>query len=290
VRIAVTADLHFEHSHQSRLAAAAVARAMCQAEPDALVLAGDTFAHGFDTLDACLEMFAPFRGPKCLVAGNHDLWVRNGTSSRELYESLLPERVREHGFHYLDQGPLVLGHVGIVGNVGWYDYSLRDPDLGLPLRFYECKIGPRLAAAVAPARHLLDTTDDISPAARDLACFWSDGRYVRWGCSDSEFTLAACERLHEHLGQVAPRVETILCVTHHLAFENMVHRHERAALAFTNGFLGSRAFGEVMLRHPKVGTAVCGHSHRPGRAQNGPVRCLNVGSTYTTKQFEMIAL
>jgi len=31
---------------------------MCQAEPDALVLAGDTFAHGLDALDACLEMIA----------------------------------------------------------------------------------------------------------------------------------------------------------------------------------------------------------------------------------------
>ena len=90
MRVAITADLHYEHSDASRRGAAEIARELCQDDADVLVIAGDTFAHDLATLEACLRLFDDFKGPKCIVAGNHDLWVDRVGDSQAVYEHALP--------------------------------------------------------------------------------------------------------------------------------------------------------------------------------------------------------
>jgi len=288
MRLAVTADLHYEHSDTSRRAAEALAEEICQSDADAVVLAGDTFAFDTDVLRACLRLFDGFDGAKCLVPGNHDVWVESEGDSWQVYGEAIPEVAGDEGFHVLDQGPLALDSVGIVGNMGWYDYSLADDSLGVPRRFYERKIAPGVAAAVPVARRLLEESDDIGPEARDLTTVWNDARFVRWPYLDDEVVAMMADRLREHIAEVESQVDSIVCVTHHLPFENMVHRYDAPKFAFTNAFMGSPKLGEAMLACPKVRFALCGHNHRPCRVSNGHIECINVGGSYPTKRFEMV--
>ncbi len=290
MKIAVTADLHYEHSDASRAGTEAVAQEICALDADALVIAGDTFAFEPEILRACLNLFKGFGGAKCLVPGNHDIWVQAGGDSWRVHEETIPAVASECGFHCLDQEPLVMGEVALVGNMGWYDYSLRDVSLGLPLRFYEHKIAPGAAAVIPSARRLVEAADDIADRVRGLTAIWNDLRFVQWPFMDAAAAQLMADRISEHLALVEPRVEAIVCVTHHVPFENMVHRYDSPKFAFTNAFMGSTRLGDAMLACPKVRMALCGHNHRPCRTRNGPIECINVGGTYPHKRFEVVEI
>jgi len=283
VRIIATADLHYEFHDESRRDTARLAQEVTRLRPDVFLIAGDTFAHDPAILRQCLSLFDPLECPRMLVAGNHDLWTSDG-DSLQIYEQTIPRVAAECGFHYLDAEPLVLHGVGFVGNMGWYDYSFREDSLGVPMRFYAAKIGPGAALGLGWMR-LLDKRDDLTPEVLRISTAWQDGFQVHWKYDDCGFTDVVVRRLEEHLSRVENEVKAIVCLTHHIPFANMVTRKKHRDWAFGNAFMGSERMGQVMLRHPKVRWAVFGHSHTTGRAHNGPIECINVGSTYRKKRF-----
>lgn len=89
-------------------------------------MVGDTFAFNTQLLAECLRLFDPFKGDKLFVAGNHDLCT-HGANSLELYEKVVPQIIRQCGFHYLDQKLFIKGKVGFIGSNDWYDHSSKDP-------------------------------------------------------------------------------------------------------------------------------------------------------------------
>ena len=258
MKIVITADLHFGLRSAYDRATREVAGRINAFEADVLILAGDTAVVENGHFEECLDLFADFPGHKLLVAGNHDLWTREG-NSWEIYTARIPELAEGYGFHYLDDAPFVHEGVGIVGSVGWYDYSFRKPELDIPLSVYESKILPG-------------------------ACRWNDVKYIRWSYSDLEFTDHILDRLETHLEKIEDRVEDILCVTHHIPFSNIVTRKDDLGWSFGNAFMGSERIGELFLRYDKVRSAICAHSHIEGRYENGHIRCINVGSTYRRKK------
>ena len=289
MRVLVTADLHYDFDrYQGRVAA--LAARMCAERADVLVLAGDLFALDPALMVECLKLFEGFDGEKLLVAGNHDLWTTADGDSLELYESVIPALARACGFHDLDTGPRVIGDVGFVGTVGWYDYSFRDPSLGVPLRFYEHKASPGYCAAQPSLAHLLDPAEDLSPRARAAGSFWNDGRMVHWALDDRRFSELTLERLEAQLAAVEPEVRAVVAVTHHIPFAEMLVRRSDPSWAFGNAFMGSEGLGRVLLGHPKVGHALFGHSHTRGRARIGHIEALNVGCTYRAKRYDAIEL
>ena len=124
LRLAVTADLHLGHRAVEASTRLLVADLLAE-PPDVLVLAGDLGTGAF--FGECLALFDALPCVKALVPGNHDLWV--GIDSRrdslQMYEDVLPRLAAEHGFHYLDRGPLVLpaADLALVGSITWYDYT-----------------------------------------------------------------------------------------------------------------------------------------------------------------------
>jgi len=286
VRCLVTADLHYEFA-EYRDRVEALAAEMCRAGGDALVIAGDTFAHDPALLEQCLRLFKGFAGARLLVAGNHDLWTRDGDSFA-LYDRLIPDVSRACGFHCLDAGPLVLGDVAFVGTVGWYDYSFRDPSIGVPLRFYRSKVAPGYARRDARFAHLLADASDIPPHAFRAGSLWMDGVMIRWELDDPGFNRLTLERLEGQLAEVEPRARTIVAVTHHIPFAEMLNRKADPSWAFGNAFMGSVGLGETLRRHPKVRHVVCGHSHHRDRRQLGPILAVNVGCTYRMKRYDAL--
>lgn len=261
MRIIITADIHYGVGNNQEILKAFTSE-MCAAKADVLILAGDTFAIEQKLLVACLHLFDKFKGPKLFVAGNHDLWTTKG-NSLEIYENILPKLTRRCGFHYLDQSPYVYKGIGFVGNIGWYDYSFKDPTLPIPKQYYLEKRWPEVVT-------------------------WNDRSYVRLGMSDEIFTKRVNQKLKKHLGKVNKQVSTIICAVHLVPFHELLRTAHTSIDKFLNGFSGSEETGRIIQSFPKVKYVFCGHTHQRKEVKVGNITCLNIGSDYLRKRYGII--
>src|SRR5260221_3014997 len=126
MRLLATADLHFNHA-VSRPLAEKLIDEMNGVAADVLLVVGDTATADGTVMEQCLSRFR-FAGPKLFVAGNHELWTK-GADSYALFRDELPRRVRGLGWQWLEEEPFMADGVGIVGSIGWYDYSFAQVDL-----------------------------------------------------------------------------------------------------------------------------------------------------------------
>ena len=303
MRLLVTADLHYNHGRSRLLAEELIdqmndsaARSTAAGQSVGVLVVGDTAAADGDDLERCLSRFR-VDGPKLFVAGNHELWTHRA-DSHALFEGELPTRVRAIGWHWLEGEPVVFpgdggadegGGVAVVGSVGWYDYSFALPLLGIPRRFYAHKVSPAAATRFAEFAHLLERTDDISPAGMDVAARWNDGRHVKLHRTDEQFLAERLAVLAADLDRLETRqdVRAIVVGVHHVPFAELMPPKPQfvSSRAFAGGFLGSPAIGELLLRYPKVRRVYCGHSHLAAEAPVGHLRAVNIGSGYRSKTF-----
>lgn len=287
MRLIVTSDLHY-NVLRSKRPTLEIAEEICGLRADALLLLGDVAGQDDSILRECLGLFDRFAGRKFFVPGNHDVWTPPGGSSLERYEHTLPAACREAGFHMLDGEPVVLGHVGLVGSMAWYDYSFRPHHLGIPLRFYEQKIAPGAASRLSRYTHLLEPNHDVPENSMRMGTRWMDGEHVRLPMSDVEFCRHLLGRLDEHLAFVAAKCDTIVAGLHHVPFCELAPHNPNPSWAFAAAYLGSEQFGELLLKYPKVRHVYCGHTHQPGRVTRGHIDCINTGCTYMAKRYEVL--
>ena len=292
MRLLATADLHYNHP-RARALAVDLIETMNRAGGDVLLLAGDSAVADGDSLEQCLSRFR-FPGPKLFVAGNHELWT-HGPDSHALFAEDLPRRVRALGWHWLQAEPFVApgaaGDVAVVGNVGWYDYSFANADLGIPRRFYERKVSPGVAARFDEYAHLLAGASDVGPAAMDVVARWNDGRFVKLGRSDDAFLDELLTQLRAQLDALAAAaVPTVVAAVHHLPFRELLPPPGGAQWDFAKAYLGSERIGRLLSEFPNVRHVLCGHSHLPARATVGHLRATNIGSGYRWKTFETLDL
>lgn len=287
MRILLTADLHYNHARSKPLADALIDD-MNRAGGDVLVVIGDTATHEGDALEQCLSRFT-FAGPKLIVAGNHELWTR-GDDSYALFTEEFPRRCRALGWQWLETDPFVTADLAIIGTVGWYDYSFAQASLEIPLRFYQHKVSPGAAAYLGSFAHLIDhAANDLSPRALEIVARWNDGRYVKLRRSDTDFLAELIARLDGQLAAAA-HVKTVVAVTHHLPFAELLPPPRTAQWDFAKAYLGAAALGRILLKHANVRHAFCGHSHFPAQAKVAQVDAVNIGSGYRWKTFKTLEL
>lgn len=286
MKLAAVSDLHWP---ESKVDLDAIVRDALEARADALVLAGDAVSqyhperltHVFRTLRAA--------APTCVyVPGNHELWRLEGPTA-PLYERHLPALCEQHGWHYLDAAPVIVGDVAIAGNIGWYDYSLTDRTT---FADWELAFGAEMfkAARRKPCRTVRvgDVTNEllawkaavIVPPAdsghRPHFLRWNDGRFVRLGVSDDAFTQDCVRRLREHLTDASNRAERVVAVTHMVPFAETLPVPTNPVESLMRAYQGSRVLGEVLLEFPKVRLSLFGHRHRPGVHTVGGLTSINV--------------
>jgi predicted phosphohydrolase len=259
VRVTVASDLHLGITPASAIRSLAAATA--SGDPDVVVLAGDV-GEGPSLWHQCLKVFADACPNAILLAlpGNHDLWAREGASSRDLFANLLPSLARDAGFVWLEGNPLVRGGAAVAGSVAWYDYSAAEPGLDL---------GPAWYAA----------------HRRELSV---DGEAMDDGFDDREFAAARGRALLADLDalEADPEVRSVLVVTHvPILEEQLARRPWDREWAVRTAFFGNLTLGAEVLRRPRVTTLIAGHTHGGKRAQvyRGslpPVTALVVGSDY----------
>lgn len=256
--VIATSDLHLHLYAAGDASVEQLIPRACASDADVLIVAGDVTNGSTENFAACLMRFQDFKGTKLLVPGNHDLWT-SFLDSRTKYETLLPEIAAETGFHVLDKAPFVMGRTAFIGNIGWYDYSLRSDRLNMTLSQYRSKTVPGV-------------------------CTWNDKMYVKWDLEDDEFTQMCLDSLQRHYAQVEPQVDQVVVVLHHLPFVELVHESNNVALEFCRAYMGSSRFGELLLECPKVRYVICGHRHSVSECTKNGVKAMVIGSEYSLKR------
>jgi 3',5'-cyclic AMP phosphodiesterase CpdA len=234
LQLAIASDLHLPITPAERVAA--LAREMADFTPDAVVLAGD-LAESLADLERCLELFTQrCTCPVWVIPGNHDLWVRRTSDSRELWLKKLPQAVARAGCRWLEGSAFVLHGTAVAGTIAWYDYSAADPTVQ--------------ASALTFAQEKYN--------------FHPDALLIDWEWSDPEFAdlvaapfLAALDRLEGD-----PAVRRIVVITHVPLVEGQMHRDPaNRDWSFANAYFGNLTLGHKVLRRRKVSHIISGHTH-----------------------------
>jgi predicted phosphohydrolase len=263
VKLLVTSDLHYGASPDGDRSTRALAQRVCSEGGDVLLLAGDIAASPV-ALGKCLALFEEFEGTKLAVPGNHDIWVgqHSPADSWQVHEDLIPALLTEFGFHPLHAQPKVVGDVGFVGSMGWYDYSFRD-DLGIDLGHYEAKVYPGMREPL-----------------------WNDARHVKLSMTDAELTRLLTGRLHAQLAEVSD-AKHVVALVHHVVTKRLLF-HPRVLVPrvwrFLNAFLGSEQLGGALAEDRRVTQVFCGHIHRARRLRHNGGTWSTIGSDYRTKE------
>jgi hypothetical protein len=284
MRLLVTADLHYNHPKSRGLADMLIDQ-MNGLQADALLVIGDTATFDGDTLERCLSRFQ-FPGPKLFVAGNHELWTAQADSYL-LFTQILPQRIRELGWKWLQDAPFVMGDVAIVGNIGWYDYSFAWPALKIPKRFYAAKVSPGAAERFSEFAPLFEKSDDIAHEARQIVARWNDGRFAKLGRSDPFFLDELLEVMEAQLKAVS-HLPRVVVATHCVPLAELLPPTGRSQWDFARAYLGSERTGELIRRFPNVRQILCGHSHFPVETTIGEIQAINIGSGYREKIYRLI--
>lgn len=266
--LAITADLHWGH-RRGMNANIQLIQSIEANPPDVLVLAGDIGSG--DHFAECLQQFDFFQGEKCLVPGNHDIWVPRDSpeDSWQRYQFQLPALCKEWGFHYLDQGPLLFPQedLGLVGTMNWYDYSWALP---------------RLPSVAPGEEHRLKSK-------RFLRGRHNDFNFVRWHLEDPEFTQIILEKFEQQLLATLDLVNQVIVIAHHPPIRELGFPPdatvEELDLLLWDAFSGNAAI-ESLLKEQKerISMLFCGHTHRARQCQIGPNQGINIGGDYHFKR------
>lgn len=294
-KILVTSDLHYDIK-RSQAAVERLAAHACSEGGDAIVLVGDTAGADLQKFSQALAIFEKFNGIKALVPGNHCLWCDHigidglpQDASLERYEKLIPAIAAEHGFTVLDHQPLLLNNIGLVGSVGWYDYSMRCESLGIPVDFYRTKLSPGAARYMGDFEHLLSQHENIlTQEHMSLGVRWMDGFHVRLGMSDEDFLDMLLVKLECQLEEISHSADRILAFIHHLPFRELVPNARPPRFAFAAAYLGATKIGSLLQKFEKVTDVFCGHSHWPAQHTAGRINARAMGNTYLEKNLEVI--
>jgi 3',5'-cyclic AMP phosphodiesterase CpdA len=272
MRLAIAADLHWGPHATGNAATRRLRDFLLAAPPDVLILAGDIGAG--DQFAPCLELFAELPGRKALVPGNHDIWVTEDDTrgdSLQVYREHLPRLAAQHGFTYLDNGPLVLSEdVALVGSMNWYDYSWALEELRERYPGEEDRLTSKLFTR---GRH-------------------NDARFVRWPLDDVRFTAEVVAAFAQQLRAALEQAAQAIVVTHHPPFAGLnVPREGPLTLdrLLWEAFSGNEAMEEVLRRDAeRIPLAFCGHTHRARANTLGPIRGYNIGSDYPFKRLLLV--
>jgi predicted MPP superfamily phosphohydrolase len=274
LRIAITADLHWSHRRAGDEATEFLASFLHRQPPDVLILAGDLGT--VDHFRACLALFADLPCRKALVPGNHDIWVEPNDArgdSLQLYQQHLPAVAAEHGFQYLDQGPLLLKDhdLALVGSINWYDYSWSLERLRREVPDWEHRLRHK---QFSRGRH-------------------NDARFVRWPLDDVGFTAQVVGALERHLQQALDQVGRAIVVTHHpacygLSFPRLLPPATLDGLLW-DALSGNTALEAVLVRHAdRVPLVFSGHTHRACECRLRGIHGFNVGGDYHFKRLLLL--
>jgi len=234
MKIVFTADLHQPVTPQWQIQN--LIEEIANFEPEIVILGGD-LGESVQDFEKCLSLFKKqFTCPLLVFPGNHDLWVRRFSDSKKLWFEELPSIAQGLGCIWLEGKSFVHQKVGIVGTIGWYDYSAADTNIAHSELHY----------------------------AQEKFNFNSDALLVDWEWSDPEFALRVSQPFIEEIKamEVSSKVERIIVATHFPILEEQIHRETgNPGWAFSNAYAGNLTLGKQVLKAKKLTHILSGHTH-----------------------------
>lgn len=233
IKLAFTSDLNLTITSLDTLTG--LARKMAAASPDAVILAGD-LAESLADFTRVVQLFRrELPCPLWVVPGDVDFWARPPYDSMQLWKTLLPKAVADHGAEWLEGKAHVLGRFAVAGSVGWYDYSAAG-----------------MAGMVSDPEF-----------AQKKYLYNADALRIDWEYSDPQFAgLVSATLLAtlDHLEQ-DPSVDQIVVVTHFPLIEQQLVRP--ASSGFACAYSGNLTLGKKVLAYRKVTHLISGHTRQP---------------------------
>src|SRR6266852_7231213 len=274
LRLAITADLHWGTHTRGDEATRLMLSFLQQQTPDVLILAGDVGAGGH--FEECLAHFNTFTGRKALVPGNHDIWVTDDDprgDSLHIYRESLPKICSAHGFHYLDQQPLIIPEMdlALVGSINWYDYSWSIDQLRNRIHDWE---EPLRTKVFSRGRH-------------------NDARFIRWPLDDGRFTTEVVTTLARHLEDALAQVRQAVVVAHHPPFYGLTFPRLMPPVTVDgllwDAFSGNRRMEMILTQNAeRIPFAFCGHTHRARENSLDSIQGFNIGGDYHFKRLLLL--
>lgn len=272
--LAFTADLHWGSRAAGDDATRLLHAFLRDHPPDVLVLAGDVAAG--EHFEPCLALFDDLSCRKALIPGNHDIWVTEDDArgdSLQVYRVYLPKVCAEHGFHYLDQAPLLLpeADLALAGSINWYDYSWALASLQKMFPDWEERLREK---RFSRGRH-------------------NDANFVRWPLDDVRFTVEVVATLQRHVRESLEHVGRVIVVAHHppcygLSFPRLLPPTTLDSLLW-DAFAGNRSMELLLAEHAeRIPFMFCGHTHRARQNTLRGIRGYNVGGDYHFKRLLML--
>ena len=127
MRIGLISDLHIDINKDYPIVEL-TAETAAEQMTDVLVIAGDISETQNQTLQAIERLQSLCEFPVYYVPGNHDMWNKNcpECTTEEI------DRIYREDLRCLSGKPVILEKDGrqlaLVGDVGWYDYSMASPE------------------------------------------------------------------------------------------------------------------------------------------------------------------
>ena len=233
MRLAITSDLHYPVTPDE-----AIKQLVAEVrpfEPDLLVLAGD-LGESLPGVESCLRFFHEIGFPVAVIPGNHDLFRSGGISSQRLWETRLPEAVRDANCTWLEAEAIIHEGIAVVGTIAWYDYSAADQSI----------------------------QESRSSFAQNKGSFMLDAKKIDWPWSDWVFARQVGESFLEKLDELEtdPTVQQTVVVTHVPILECQIPRRPNDRnWGFSNAYFGNLTLGNEVLKRRKVTLVISGHTH-----------------------------
>jgi Icc-related predicted phosphoesterase len=272
MKLLVTSDLHLVRMWRP-IVFAALMRWVREANPDALVIAGDiAVASEADTVLRELRQLFP-HGPILITLGNHDFWGGAANGCRTLEETL--ERFWQppagrYNVTLLDRENFYSDEIGFAGGYGHYDLGFAVPGL-------------RYQGTIVSRDHYLRGRPPIETPLR-----WRDFDLMPGATNLLDIAVGQVQALQSRILTTGSR--RIFVVLHTPPFEELLGTPDLSLLdledppirAFFRAYLGNRAMGGILrLYSERIAGVVCGHTHRAvGPVDLGGFPGFNVGSDY----------
>ncbi len=257
-------------------------------EVDIVICAGDVTPFLVDFEDTLKYLHENLEASHYFVVpGNHDIWIdalvsppdarperrwpENITGSQNFlgwsmnkYEEALAQAARRAHFHYLPSHPQFIDEfdLGIIGNMGWYDYSLKNPTFDEKLKKLKVNYESKWLPGVG-------TCNDVN--------------FANWGMSDLEVVEYLMKQLQNDKTALLKMSNTpplhLMAVFHFVPFREGVSYKNDLSWDFFSAFMGSKRFGDYLVTKGFT-SVIHGHTHHPLRYEVGrgiKVHCQPIG-------------
>ncbi len=270
-KIAITADIHYGTLTREEQLEDFV-QLMNKEKMDFLLIGGDLASRGGDhnQFKQALGILKKFNGKVLFTPGNHDLWTRKGDSF-DLLTKKLPLLFEESGHHMLDMKPYIIDKLGIVGSIGWYDYSFKTVPEYLRTMFgnylfkFSTNENDKRIVSWNGITHD-DYANKLLLVSKDglhwSKSSWMDRKFIKWDLTDEQFLDYCLTQLKSDIESINDKVDEILVLTHHLPFNDFVPDIPDPTWGFHRAYLGSEKIGQLLRKYPKVKYVFFGHAHK----------------------------